>query len=84
MASQHRIAFLTTLPEPLLGQVVQTRSAKLSPNQNGPRDRAATTSADRPTDEVAAILGASRATVHVHLSQWAEAAAARRLLEDDD
>jgi RNA polymerase sigma-70 factor (ECF subfamily) len=38
--------------------------------------------ADRPTDEVASVLGASRATVHVHLSQ-----ARRRLraiLGDED
>jgi RNA polymerase sigma-70 factor, ECF subfamily len=38
--------------------------------------------ADRPTDEVAAILGASRATVHVHLSQGRRRL--RRLLEDED
>jgi RNA polymerase sigma factor (sigma-70 family) len=38
--------------------------------------------ADRPTDEVAAILGASRATVHVHLSQGRRRL--RQLLEAED
>ena len=54
--------------------------AKLSPNQ-----RLAVVLhdyADRPTDEVAAILGASRATVHVHLSQGRRRL--RRLLEVED
>ena len=54
--------------------------ARLSPNQ-----RLAIVMhdyADRTTDEVAAVLGASRATVHVHLSQGRRRL--RRLLEDDD
>ncbi len=38
--------------------------------------------ADRPTDEIAAILGASRATVHVHLSQGRRRL--RTLLEVND
>ena len=38
--------------------------------------------ADRPTDEVAAILGASRATVHVHLSKGRRRL--RQLLEETD
>ena len=38
--------------------------------------------ADRPTDEVAQIVGASRATVHVHLSQGRRRL--RKLLEDRD
>lgn len=38
--------------------------------------------ADRPTDEIASIMGASRATVHVHLSQGRRRL--RKLLEDDD
>ena len=38
--------------------------------------------ADRPTDEVAAILGASRATVHVHLSTGRRRL--RQLLEEMD
>ena len=38
--------------------------------------------ADRSTDEVAAILGASRATVHVHLSQGRRRL--RHLLEAED
>ena len=38
--------------------------------------------ADRPTDEIAAILGASRATVHVHLSQGRRRL--RKLLEEAD
>ena len=37
--------------------------------------------ADRPTDEIAAVLGASRATVHVHLSKGRRKL--RRLLEED-
>ena len=38
--------------------------------------------ADRPIEEVAAVLGASRATVYVHLSQARRKL--RRLLEDQD
>jgi RNA polymerase sigma-70 factor (ECF subfamily) len=38
--------------------------------------------ADRPVAEVAAILGASRATVHVHLSKGRKRL--RSLLEEDD
>jgi RNA polymerase sigma factor (sigma-70 family) len=38
--------------------------------------------ADRPTDEIAALLGSSRATVHVHLSKGRRRL--RALLEADD
>ncbi len=38
--------------------------------------------ADRPTDEIARLLGSSRATVHVHLSQGRRRL--RRILEADD
>jgi DNA-directed RNA polymerase specialized sigma24 family protein len=38
--------------------------------------------ADRPTDEVARAIGASRATVHVHLSKGQRRL--RQLLGDDD
>lgn len=38
--------------------------------------------ADRPTDEIAALMGASKATVHVHLSKGRRRL--RSLLEDDD
>jgi RNA polymerase sigma-70 factor (ECF subfamily) len=38
--------------------------------------------ADRPTDEVARVLGSSRATVHVHLSQGRRRL--RAILGDDD
>lgn len=38
--------------------------------------------ADRPTEEVASLLGVSRATVHVHLSQGRRRL--KRLLEEDD
>jgi RNA polymerase sigma-70 factor, ECF subfamily len=38
--------------------------------------------ADRPTDEVSRILGVTRGTVHVHLSQGR--ARLRKLLEEDD
>jgi RNA polymerase sigma-70 factor (ECF subfamily) len=54
--------------------------ARLSPNQ-----RIAVVLhdyADRPVAEVAATIGASRATVHVHLSQGRRRL--RALLEDDD
>jgi RNA polymerase sigma-70 factor (ECF subfamily) len=54
--------------------------AKLSPNQ-----RLAVVLhdyADRPVSEVAATIGASRATVHVHLSKGRRRL--RDLLEDDD
>jgi len=66
------------IPEPLT-HVMQALRA-LSPNQ-----RLAVVLhdyADRTTDEVAKVLGASRATVHVHLSQGRRRL--RRLLEDDD
>ena len=66
------------LPEPMTH--VFDALARLSPNQ-----RLAIVMhdyADRTTDEVAAVLGASRATVHVHLSQGRRRL--RRLLEDDD
>jgi RNA polymerase sigma-70 factor, ECF subfamily len=66
------------VPEPLWD--VFDALAKLSPNQ-----RLAVVLhdyADRPTDEVAAILGTSRATVHVHLSQGRRRL--RRFLEDED
>ncbi len=54
--------------------------ARLSPNQ-----RLAVVLhdyADRPVAEVAATIGASRATVHVHLSQGRKRL--RAMLEDDD
>lgn len=38
--------------------------------------------ADRPTDEIAGLLGASKATVHVHLSKGRRRL--RALLEEDD
>ena len=38
--------------------------------------------ADRPTDEIAQVLGSSRATVHVHLSKGRRRL--RKLLEADD
>jgi RNA polymerase sigma-70 factor (ECF subfamily) len=66
------------LPEPLTHVFDALR--KLSPNQ-----RLAVVLhdyADRTTDEIAAVLGATRATVHVHLSQGRRRL--RRLLEDDD
>jgi RNA polymerase sigma-70 factor (ECF subfamily) len=66
------------VPEPLWD--VFEALNKLSPNQ-----RLAVVLhdyADRPTDEVAAVLGASRATVHVHLSQGRRRL--RRLLEAED
>jgi RNA polymerase sigma-70 factor (ECF subfamily) len=67
-----------TLPEPLL-HVFAALDA-LSPNQ-----RLAIVLhdyADRPVSEVAATIGASRATVHVHLSKGRRRL--RELLEDDD
>ncbi len=66
------------LPEPVTH--VFDALSRLSPNQ-----RLAIVMhdyADRTTDEVASVLGASRATVHVHLSQGRRRL--RRLLEDDD
>ncbi len=66
------------VPEPLWD--VFDALAKLTPNQ-----RLAVVLhdyADRSTDEVATILGASRATVHVHLSQGRRRL--RRLLEAED
>jgi RNA polymerase sigma-70 factor (ECF subfamily) len=66
------------LPEPLTHVFEALR--KLSPNQ-----RLAVVLhdyADRTTDEIASVLGATRATVHVHLSQGRRRL--RRLLEDDD
>jgi DNA-directed RNA polymerase specialized sigma24 family protein len=65
-------------PEPLLH--VFEALEQLSPNQ-----RLAVVLhdyADRPTSEVAATIGASRATVYVHLSQGRRRL--RALLEDDD
>lgn len=66
------------VPEPIWD--VFEALGKLSPNQ-----RLAVVLhdyADRPTDEVAAVLGASRATVHVHLSQGRRRL--RQLLEAED
>jgi len=66
------------LPEPI--SEVMTALASLSPNQ-----RLAIVMhdyADRPTDEVAALIGASRATVHSHLSKGRKRL--RALLGDDD
>jgi RNA polymerase sigma-70 factor, ECF subfamily len=66
------------LPEPVQDLLVVLR--RLSPNQ-----RLAVVLhdyADRPVEEVAAVLGASRATVYVHLSQARRKL--RRLLEDQD
>lgn len=66
------------LPEPLIPVIEALR--RLSPNQ-----RLAIVLhdyADRTTDEIAAVLGATRATVHVHLSQGRRRL--RRLLEDTD
>lgn len=66
------------LPEPLSHVIDALR--RLSPNQ-----RLAVLLhdyADRTTDEIAAVLGATRATVHVHLSQGRRRL--RRLLEDPD
>jgi RNA polymerase sigma-70 factor, ECF subfamily len=65
-------------PEPLLHVFAALR--RLSPNQ-----RIAVILhdyADRPVSEVAATIGASRATVYVHLSQGRRRL--RALLEDDD
>jgi RNA polymerase sigma-70 factor (ECF subfamily) len=67
-----------TVPEPLIH--VFAALHRLSPNQ-----RLAVVLhdyADRPVSEVAAILGASRATVYVHLSIGRRRL--RELLEDDD
>jgi RNA polymerase sigma-70 factor (ECF subfamily) len=66
------------LPDPLTHVVDALR--QLSPNQ-----RLAVVMhdyADRTTDEIARVLGARRATVHVHLSQGRRRL--RRLLEDVD
>lgn len=66
-----------SVPEPLWD--VFEALGKLSPNQ-----RLALVLhdyADRPSDEVASVMGASRATVHVHLSQGRRRL--RRLLEED-
>jgi RNA polymerase sigma-70 factor (ECF subfamily) len=65
-------------PEPL--RDVVDALAHISPNQ-----RLAIVLhdyADRPTTEIAEIMGASRATVHVHLSQGRRRL--RRLLEEHD
>jgi RNA polymerase sigma-70 factor (ECF subfamily) len=67
-----------TLPEPLIH--VFAALDRLSPKQ-----RLAIVLhdyADRPVSEVAAILGASRATIYVHLSNGRRRL--RELLEDDD
>ncbi|HEV8564003.1 MAG TPA: sigma-70 family RNA polymerase sigma factor [Actinomycetota bacterium] len=66
------------VPEPLWD--VFDALAKLSPNQR--LSVVLHDYADRPTDEVATIIGASRATVYVHLSQGRRRL--RRLLEEDD
>ncbi|MFL5792117.1 MAG: RNA polymerase sigma factor [Actinomycetota bacterium] len=66
------------MPEPI--SEVMTALASLSPNQ-----RLAIVMhdfADRPTDEIARLIGASRATVHVHLSKGRKRL--RELLGDDD
>lgn len=66
------------LPESILHVV--DALARLSPNQ-----RLAVVLhdyADRPVAEVAATIGATRATVHVHLSQGRKRL--RAMLEDDD
>lgn len=66
------------MPEPTTH--VMTALKALSPNQ-----RLAVVMhdyADRPTDEIAALLGASRATVHVHLSKGRRRL--RTILEADD
>jgi RNA polymerase sigma-70 factor, ECF subfamily len=66
------------LPEPLSDVIAAL--ARISPNQ-----RLAVVLhdyADRPTSEIAALLGASRATVHVHLSQGRKRL--RKMLEADD
>jgi len=66
------------MPEPI--QPVIAALAHLSPNQ-----RLAVVLhdyADRPVPEIAATIGASRATVYVHLSQGRKRL--RTLLEDDD
>jgi RNA polymerase sigma-70 factor, ECF subfamily len=66
------------LPEPI-SEVIWAL-AWLSPNQ-----RLAVVMhdyADRPTDEIAALIGASRATVHSHLSKGRKRL--RELLGDDD
>jgi len=66
------------LPEPI--SEVMRALGSLSPNQ-----RLAVVMhdyADRPTDEIASLIGASRATVHVHLSKGRKRL--RELLGDDD
>jgi RNA polymerase sigma-70 factor (ECF subfamily) len=66
------------VPDPVPELV--TALAKISPNQ-----RLAVVLhdyADRPTREIAEILGVTRATVHVHLSNGRRRL--RTLLEDDD
>jgi RNA polymerase sigma-70 factor (ECF subfamily) len=66
------------MPDPVPELI--TALAKISPNQ-----RLAVVLhdyADRPTHEIAEILGASRATVHVHLSSGRRRL--RALMEDDD
>jgi RNA polymerase sigma-70 factor (ECF subfamily) len=66
------------LPDPLTHVFAALR--ELSPNQ-----RLAVVMhdyADRTTDEIARVLGATRATVHVHVSQGRRRL--RRLLEDVD
>jgi RNA polymerase sigma-70 factor (ECF subfamily) len=66
------------MPEPTAHLI--TALKELSPNQ-----RLAVVMhdyADRPTDEIAALIGASRATVHVHLSKGRRRL--RTILEADD
>ena len=69
---------VSELPEPVDHLVAALR--RLSPNQ-----RMAVVLhdyADRPTAEVAAVMGIARATVYVHLSEGRRRL--RTLLEDDD
>jgi len=66
------------MPEPIADLL--TALAQISPKQ-----RLAVVLhdyADRPTDEVARSIGASRATVHVHLSKGRRRL--REILGDDD
>jgi RNA polymerase sigma factor (sigma-70 family) len=68
----------THLPEPIADLIAALV-------QISPRQRMAVVLhdyADRPTDEVARAIGASRATVHVHLSKGRRRL--RQLLGDDD
>ena len=66
------------IPDPMPELV--TALAKISPNQR--LSVVLHDYADRPTHEIAAILGVTRGTVHVHLSNGRRRL--RDLLEDDD